>query len=529
MVTLVIRTKKRMLSIGLIFFISILLLHALCPFFSPLFIFKSNPSSSIVPLKPTNLSPTYTVRAPISYQLEGQPIVVFGHLDHLVQEASVLSFHRDFEGVSTGMTYAIFTFSTSGLELDQRSILNLNWEVHGMAANIDTASANYTSITAFIEHQNSSWIPIYSITSPTAKIPFPYGWNQYRIPTPLEQHLQGDQIRVRFNLANQLISNASWTQRLYIYWLVLEFQKDVARIRVNASRFELLTPGFTASGDLDDLSAEDGEGIFFERVTNPEGESGTMQFIVEYDLGYYGLEELLGLRFSHYDWVDVNGIGSFSYEGVISIVGDEFNAYLCHIRDKTTWAVTPNVQHGTYIAIGNCGVNQCIRLLFSIQYRFDNGPFTFRVHADWCSLSIIRSAAPLVVLHQLSNTLYVDEVVQLNVTCLEGKVPISEVRLAPWDALLGVSQGNYMYSRVIEESGEFNLFITIQDEDFDSFTFSIGTVRVVQNPLNSYFYTIIVAMIIIVLVITVWLKRKNSNGKVRQVMTSIKRDLKHFK
>ncbi len=477
--------KKSWISIGLICLFAISLLSAL--YLSPVQQEMPKNSASInldaPPITTSAMSTSYALRTPVAYDVGSQPLSILGDLPNLAQEANALILRQDFSGTSTGSTYVIFTLSTSGMTLDSTANLLLNWEVWGFGTVIGFATE--TKIEASIEYQGATWMSVHNVSSTDENIEQSYGWFEFEIPQPYPDYIVSNQIRLRFELSQSLSTSMTWSQYFYIQWLVLEFQQNVSRNIISASQLTLLTPNATSTGGTGSLLLEDA--VLYEvEHTNP-GASGTLQILLEYDLGLYGLDPLLGIRFSHMDWIEIKGAVSYSYMGRIYLVGESSNTFLCYLRAFTGEPVTPDVKHGTFMALGNPIVNQSIKLLYDIQYTL-SGSGTLHVYLDWARLCIVRNPNPIVLTSLLSNTIYVDETIELNITCLDGQAPISKVTVEPWSEIVGSTAGSYEYSRFIGTAGDIALAIEVEDAGGNVFTFPVDTLHVIHRPISIALY-----------------------------------------
>lgn len=433
------------------------------------------------PLRSMALTPTYLLRTPTVCDVGSQPLTIYGDLSTLASEDAVLQFRQDFTATSAGSTYAIFMLSTSGVTLDENHTLVLNWEACGTGS--EFGYTLNTHLTVSIEYQGATWVPIHEVDSDSRSIARTYGWQEYEIPQPHSDYVIGDEIQVKFELSHQLSQPRTWTQRLYLYWFLLEIRKDVSLNQINASSIALHSPGFTATGNAADLYAEDAVTYYVERPADPGGETSRVQFTVTYDLGYYGIDTLLGLRFTHYDWFHTTGAITTTYQGKISVIGASTNMSLCYIRDSVADPTTPDVQHATSLISGDWVVNQSISFLYDISYSV-TGPAILYAHVDWASLEIVRYPDPVIVPTLLNATIYASQSFWLNVSCLDGRAPITEIRLGPWDELVGTAEGNYLHSRFMGSVGTFALNLTLRDADGNTFTALVGNLTVLHRPIS---------------------------------------------
>ena len=410
-----------------------------------------------------------------------QPLTIYGDLSTLASEDAVLQFRQDFTATSAGSTYVVFTLSTSGVTLDENHTLVLNWEACGIGS--EFGYTLNTHLTVSIEYQGATWVPIHEVDSNSQSIARTYGWHEHTIPQPYSDYVIGDEIQVKFELSHQLSQPRTWTQRLYLYWFLLEIRKDVSLNQINASSITLYSPGFTTSGNASALLSEDSATYYAERTAESGSETGRVQFAVTYDLGYYGIETLLGLRFTHHDWFHTTGAITTTYEGKIHVMGASFNMSLCYIRDSMADPTTPDVQHATSLISGDWVVNQSISFLYDISYSV-TGPAILYAHVDWASLEIVRHPDPVIVPTLLNATIYASQSFWLNVSCLDGKAPITEIRLGPWDELIGTAEGNYLHSRFMGSAGTFALNLTLRDADGNTYTAPAGDLTVLHRPIS---------------------------------------------
>ena len=136
--------------------------------------------------------------------------------------------------------------------------------------------------------------------------------------------------------------------------LVLEYQQNAAVTSLPPKQITLLSPNTTTTGDLSALHTA--EGYYYEITKSiVPGSSGTLQFMVEYDLSYYGVDSLLGIRFEHLDFLLDLASGSFSFPKIY-IVGESSNLFLTYLRDDTWMSnpyIVPDDRRGTFYALGD--------------------------------------------------------------------------------------------------------------------------------------------------------------------------------
>ena len=369
----------------------------------------------------------------------------------------------------------IFTFSIANFSAIEDYNFTLNWETSGIGV-VSNAIVE-TRITVSMLYQNLAWIPIYTISAPEEWIDRSYGWYEYSLPAPLTDYISEDELKIMVELSQDLTEPRSWTQSLYVYWLLLEIGKDLVFNSINATQINIDSAEINHSGDVSALHAADGNCFTLKR-TIPSSDSGHIQFSVTYDLGCYGGETLQGLRFPHLDWVvlGLSGSGSYSYKGKIYLAANDSTQFLCYIRDPRTMPLSSMPSHAITLLEKNWTPGQHICLLYDIEYNVHStGSFRISVYLDWARLQIVRGPQPILHATLLNHSIYTDQEVWLNISCFDGKAPITEIRLTPWGDLIAPSSGFYLFSRSIKAAGEFLLTITIRDADYNLFIFPDGS------------------------------------------------------
>jgi len=440
------------------------------------------------PFEAQEVFPFYETRIPTAYDVTGQPgIVVTGALSTLYFENTTMMFRRDFTGASAGTTFVIFTLSTAGVTLDPDYALTINLEADGACS--AGLAASSSQITISILYAGTTWVPIHTVTSQNDAIDRVNGWYEYVVPLPFSNYLVGTDFKVKVELTQQLKAAQTWAQRLYLRWLTLELQKDVGLNMMPPTKVTLLTSGFTSVGNLSCLGAEDGLYYRFSRVLPPGGETGQLQFFLEYNLGYYGIEPLLGLRFAHYDWFHVEGIvGGLSSIGRILINKSSGNSFLCLTRADIVNPAMPDIRHACVPTVGDWRLNNSIRLLFSIDYTVISTAATVQFLMDWARLQIVRQPAPITLPHLLNSTIYANQEVWLNITCLDGKAPITEIRIQPWNEVVGTTAGTFLYHHPAATGGQIALSLNVKDAEGDQYVQPIGTLTVLYRPISIALY-----------------------------------------
>lgn len=475
--------KRRLVGIGLVSLFAISLLFMTCQSIIP----NEVPRHS-TPIQNTNLSKSdvssYSLRTPFSYDVGTQPLTIFGDLSDLAQEANVMYFWQDFLGADVGMTYVIFTFSTAGWNTDELTTLVLSWEVSVNGPSTITDQDHFVNIS--IKFQDSSWVQIDNINaSDLLSIDRAYGWGDYTIPTPFEDYIINDQIQLRFEYQTQLPAPDDWHHLIYFWMLVLEYQQNAAVTTLPPKQITILSLNTTTTGGLFALYTAEG---YYYQITKSivPGSSGTLQFVVEYDLSHYGVDSLLGIRFEHLDFFLDTGAPI----GRIFLVGESSNLFLSYHRDLT-WMSNPNIvpddRRGTFFALGDFGVNQSIRLLYEIQYENFNYPL-LKIGIDLAQLSVVRDASPIIVSDLQDPIIYAGNSLQLNITCLDGRAPITQITVEPWGDFIGMVEGFYTYSRLISTADDQNISIIVEDAAGQVYNHSVGVLTVLPRPIAISLY-----------------------------------------
>jgi len=449
----------------------------------------SDSSAPALPLRAAEVDPYYALRIPSAYNISGQSgIITYGDLSTLAFENTTLQFRRDYTDISTGTTYVIFTISTAGVTLDPDFTLTLNLEADGSCTAILATSSS--QITIYILYMATTWVPIHVLTSTTDMIHRVNGWFEYTVPLPFSDYLVGTDLQVKVELTQQLIAPQAWTQRLNLRWLLLELRKDVGLNVIAPTRVTLLTPGFTIIGNMSCFSAEDGTYYRFERVLPAGGETGRLQFLLEYNLGYYGINPLLGLRFTHDDWLHVVGIvNSLMATGRIYLNKINGNAFLCLTRIELDNPATPDIRYACMPMVGDWRLNNYIRFLFSVDYTVSSSSAaTIQFLVDWAHLQIVRPPNPIILADLLNTTIYAGQTVWLNLTCLNGKAPITEIYIQPWNQLVGTTAGSFLYSHVTDAGGQLPLSLNIKDAESDQYSQPLGTLNILYRPIAIALY-----------------------------------------
>jgi len=477
--------KWVLISIGLWFTI-ILILYPLNSLDSikPSGTIGNSVSTLSPPLNSASTTPLYELLMPITYDLEGQTVSVVGDVGSLSQENSVMYFWQSFSSMSTGATYVVYTFSTAGFAINTNYSLTLNWEVMGFGTVAGLASL--TIINFSIWYQNSVWREIHSVSTPDHVIDRTYGWAEYVLPRPYEDYITGNELKVKIEIDQQLFQSQDWYQYLYIQWLLLEIEEHTAMNTLNATAIHVISEGYDSSGCFNDLNLEDDSSFILERTTLPSDEVGQIQFNITYDLGYYDLEPAIGLRFSHLDWFEFTGT-SGSWLSNIYIIGQAGTSFLCYGRDKHNDPISPAIQHAISPILGDWILNGSITLLYNIQYSISDCT-EVKFFVDWAQIQLVRAPNPIVLTNTLNTTIYAQQEFWLNITCLDGKAPITEIQLQPWNELIGTSAGSYLHAQYVDAAGEITPSLIIIDADGDHYTRDLPAFTVLHRPITIALY-----------------------------------------
>jgi len=414
-----------------------------------------------------------------------QPLTIYGDLSDLAQEANIMYFWQDFVGADVGMTYAIFIFSTAGWNIDELTTLVLSWEVSVNGPSAIPGRDQDQFVKVFIKYQDSTWVQIDSVNaSDFSSIDRAYGWGDYTIPTPFEDYIINDQIQLRFEYQTQLSAPADWDHLIYFWTLVLEYQQNAAVTTLPPKQITILSPNTTTTGGL--FALYTAEGYYYEITKSIiPGSSGTLQFVVEYDLSHYGVESLLGIRFEHLDFFFV-GVQF----GQIFIVGESSNLFLSYLRDDMDYPnpnIIPDDRRGTFFTLGDFDVNQSIHLLYEIQY--DNYEYPLlKVGIDLAQISVVRDASPIIISDLQDPIIYAGNYLQLNITCLDGRAPITQIAVEPWGDFIGMVEGFYTYSRLMPTAGDRNISIIVEDAAGQVYNHSAGILTVLPRPIAISLY-----------------------------------------
>jgi hypothetical protein len=136
---------------------------------------------------------------------------------------------------------------------------------------------------------------------------------------------------------------------------------------------------------------------------------------------------------------------------------------------------------------GDCRLSGTIQLLLKVDYDV-NALATIRFLTDWARLQIVRQPAPITLATLLNSTIYAGQTVWLNITCLDGKTPITEIRIQPWNELVGSAMGSYLHPHVTVAGGSFPLSLLIWDSEGNQYTQPIGTLTVLHRPISVAIY-----------------------------------------
>ncbi|MHA1266178.1 MAG: hypothetical protein ACTSRS_13175 [Candidatus Helarchaeota archaeon] len=435
------------------------------------------------------VSPYFNLIAPDGFDIEAQPLSIYGALSNLATEEGVLYFRQDFSDTLTGTTYVIFTFSTSIIPWDETYTFTLDWEFQ-----VGTTVGGKVAMTQVMidlwNFSRGSWAPIHILngTEVDGMVDRAYGWNNYTFAHPFSDFINGDQIRVRFVLTHNLQVPLTWTQQLYFFYLVLEARHDVAVTTIQVSALNNPSPSWTSSGTLSSLKQLDATFFTFNRTITAPGESGTLLFNLTFDLGYYGLTELYGLRFSHLEWVRLFGDVIGNYLGRVWLVGKS-KQFLCYFREFRNDPIVPDKLYATFPALGNWLVNGTITLQYELSYNIATSlGAKIELFLDWGAITAIRSPEPIFVHLPFNPTIYTLQSFQLEVTALNGLYPLTQIQILPWGDTLGFSEGIYQYSRMISQAGNVNISLYAEDSSGANYTIPLGTITVLPRPISIPIY-----------------------------------------
>jgi hypothetical protein len=149
--------------------------------------------------------------------------------------------------------------------------------------------------------------------------------------------------------------------------------------------------------------------------------------------------------------------------------------------------VTPFQLHAIFPKLGDWKIGTTIQLLYNINYSV-TGSATLYAKVDWAILHLIRGPDPIIRAKVLNQTVYAQQKVWLNLTCVDGKAPITEIRFLPWNDLLGTAAGTYLYAKTMTSAGIIPLSLQIRDAEGDQFNVPLGSLTVLHRPISIALY-----------------------------------------
>ncbi len=410
------------------------------------------------------------------YYDEINSTIIGDNLNNLKYEQNSLRITRTWKNSVLGELYIEFEFDLNEIDFLFMNSFILNGQIMG-----ETNATGRSNVSIFIyDYLNSEFLNIYWINGTTEIIKRENG----AFNCILESKFPVDKIRYDLINAGKMKfmvkmysvvlpqSPANFFQDLSIFWFKLWVAKDVDVKQLEPINFVDLTSGmFHLTGNLNGTDKIDNNYLEFGTSNVAQYQTVICDFYIEYDLGIYAKENILGIIFSHLDWVNYNTESYYIQNPDIYIYNfsDDTEIPIQMLRadpTKVSHEVIPDIW---YSNISICSSvlknNSIIRIHYhAVMMNLDPNPAFFSVVIDLASIQIVRSIGPIIEnINIIDDWVYYGEGARINGTIHAGKFQIDKVIIDnPYDVISN-DEGFFEYTIFKSSAGRLEFFIEAID------------------------------------------------------------------
>ncbi|MHA1268639.1 MAG: hypothetical protein ACTSPY_02525 [Candidatus Helarchaeota archaeon] len=403
-------------------------------------------------------------------------IISGDNLENLRYDSNNLKILRNWDGVSSGEIYIEFEFSILSINYYIMNCFIINGEIMG---SIDTDGETNFTLQVF-DYSTLDYHTIHLISSSSEFIRKENGIintelnNLYSLSKICNDFINLGKIKFKFILRSNVIpaNPTNFTQELNIFWLKLIVAKDIDVKQLEPVEFIDLTSGFFhLTGDLNLTNQLDGNYINFGTSNVAQFQTVICNFYLEYDLGLYKNEEILGIIFQHLDWIEYGASSYFLQNPNIYIYNfsDGSEILIQKIRLSPTKSIHTAIpdKWDNNISIINNGLMNGSRLrihYYAEIMNLDPNPTHFSISIDLAALKIVRSVGPIIEnITVIDDWVYCGEEARINGTIHAGKYPIDRVIISNPYGIICNDEGFFEYSIIQQQAGIVEFYIMVYD------------------------------------------------------------------
>ncbi|MHA1380238.1 MAG: hypothetical protein ACTSRG_17830 [Candidatus Helarchaeota archaeon] len=489
-------TKSKVLFalIGLlvILFVSSKFLRFNSDNYSPLYLMKSAHTrvfaSSITNVTDANATVLFPeICTP--YYINSSNGIVFGTLENLKNETRVLSFRELYESADQGRIYADISFNTTGMDINELTILKLNWECTIVST---ASSALDTRLNIYIKN-SVGWELLHNATNTGGLyIDRKIGWWEHEITSNIGNYVNADTIVLRFEAEQTLPSSQNnWYFYLSLYWTNAILGKNIDFVRINASSINLVynDTAYEQTGTLDGLNAEDGNILSLQLNQIDQGGRNNITYDIGYNLSPFHLDDIFGFSFYHDDWFFYSAGSPPPELGTINVLNttaDDFYP-IQYLRDTPIvyGDKYPKQGFSGYILSGNKWWNTSN---FKLRYFRDITGLSdwAKIEMDLGYIEIIKRIGPIfsVSLENTSKYIYQTEYVNIYVEDYNSSATDIRVLSTEGVSIIGSTEGNYTFEIIRDIKGWYNFSVQVTDDQENIITKGRYRIWFNSRPVN---------------------------------------------
>ncbi|MHA1310614.1 MAG: hypothetical protein ACTSQO_06755 [Candidatus Helarchaeota archaeon] len=401
---------------------------------------------------------------------------IFGGLADLKTEVpGFMSISKSFHGIE-GLIYIEYEFDTRNIYTDIMDTFIID-----LLANGGMNLTGTTNLTLYVyNYTTDNYILIYKINGDTENIFRKNGYIEVELSkifgiNNIKYNLIS-QYKMKFKIVlhNKLVNTIpqDFEQKLYIYYIQLLIGKDIEIRNLEASRLVDLTNGyFHVIGNLTNMFELDNKTIQFGISNVFQYQTVIANFYIEYDLGYFVKEEILGILFHHLDWIYSSGASFYCEDPYISIFNFNTNSTISiqSIKEdpQSSLENVDPIRWDSRISVNKTGVinGSVIRVYYHAKItNLDPAPAYFSITIDLGTIQFVRSLSPFVAnVNVIDNYEYWGNNAWINGTVYKGKYDLANITIESSGDVISTVPGYFEYPIVVNSEGQYEFYVKATD------------------------------------------------------------------
>ena len=407
------------------------------------------------------------------------------NLENLRYEPSLMQISKSLINKTSSEIYIEFEFDISTIDEFEMDTFIINTQVSGK---IDIGGKSNITLKIY-DYSMDNYSEIYLLSSDEELIVKENGFlevelNELFTLSKIRLSLVFDNIiKIILIIKSDIVPTTpnDFDQVLSIHYCKMIIAKNINIKQLEPVNFIDHTGGaFHLTGDLNDTKEYDGNTINFGISNLMQYQTAICNFSIEYDLGYYANNEILGYLFQHIDWIS-SSVGNFYTQSPYIYIynyTEEDNILIQFIKRNPSgsshtihperWDSSISIQKGGLRNGNLLKVNYYVEVT-----SLDEDPFSFTMKIDLASLSIVRDIGPIIeVVNVIDDWVYCGESARINGTVHQGEYILDRVLITPIDDIITNYEGNFEY--LVSQTGAGTLEFYIEAIDIFGFYSSSG-------------------------------------------------------